>query len=81
MDDTADLKLAGPAVQGILALAEAVVVETVAAVQAFEVREGLQGYLNGLAERVGAYDGRKRLEGLFAGTAIFLLNMLSPVLL
>lgn len=43
-DITADLELAGPAVQGILALAETVVVETVAAVQAFEVREGLQGY-------------------------------------
>lgn len=31
-DDTADLELAGPAVQRILALAETVVVETVAAV-------------------------------------------------
>ena len=36
-EGTADLDLTGPAVQRILALAETVVVETVAAVQAFEV--------------------------------------------
>ena len=46
-----------------------------AAVQTFEVREGLQGHLDGLSERVGSFDGWKRLEGLFAGTAILLLNM------
>lgn len=78
-DDTADLELAGPAVQRILALAETVVVETVAAVQAFEIREGLQSYLYGLAEHVGTFDGWKPFEGFFAGTAFFLLNMTSPL--
>lgn len=62
MKGTADLQLAGPAVQRILALAEAVVVEAVTTVKAFEVRESLQGYFDGLAKRVGSFDGWKCLE-------------------
>ena len=81
MECTADLDLAGPAIQGVFALAEAAVVEAMTAVQAFEVGEGLQWDLDGLALHVGSFDGWNHSKGLFACAAGLLLNMSGPIVL